>query len=133
MVTEHCMLQSAGPCERSCASCARRERQWFLEDEKGYRFPVVSDAQGRSHILNSRTLDLSVALGEVLATGVAAIRVDVRLAEHDPAKVTAHFRSVLNAARERVAGAGARGAPNDAGSARIATDPTGGHFFRGVR
>ncbi len=133
MVTEHCMLQSAGPCDRSCASCARRERRWFLEDEKGYRFPVVSDARGRSHILNSRTLDLSAALGEVLATGVAAIRVDVRLAEHDPAKVTAHFRSLLNAALEGVAGAAARGTPSDAGGLRIATDPTGGHFFRGVR
>jgi putative protease len=134
MVTEHCTLQSAGPCDRSCASCERRERRWLLEDEKGYRFPVVSDARGRSHILNSRTLDLSAALEEVLATGVAAVRVDVRPEEHDPATVTAHFRSRLDAAREGVAGpvAGSRDS-GEAADTRIAEDPTAGHFFRGVR
>ena len=57
--------------------CARRARTRWLQDRKGYRFPVVTDVTGRTHVYNSVPLDLVPRLAEVLATGVASLRVDL--------------------------------------------------------
>ena len=57
MVTEHCMLMSQGPCDENCAECPRRKSPHVLKDRKGYEFPVVTDAMGRSHLYNAVELD----------------------------------------------------------------------------
>lgn len=124
MVTEHCILQAAGECSGKCATCARRTARWILRDQKEYDFPVMSDASGRSHVYNSVTLDLSRALDEVLATGVAAVRFEMTTeSAEEAARVTAALVSVVAAVE-------AGGAPPE--NALVAP-ATSGHFFRGVR
>ncbi len=124
MVSEHCILQAAGECSTSCATCIRRRSLWWLRDQKGYEFPVRTDSAGRSHVFNAVTLDLSRALDEVLATGVAGIRLEMTTeTPAEAASVTAAMASVLRQV------AGGEVPPTEA----IAEPATSGHFFRGVR
>lgn len=124
MIAERCVLQNAGPCDRACRSCERRTHAWALRDQKGYDFPVVTDATGRSHIYNSVTLDLARSLDEVLDTGVSALRVDVTIEDlAETIRVIGAYRSTLDAVLER------KGvAPQS-----VTTPSTSGHFYRGVR
>lgn len=129
MVTEHCVLMAAGPCAERCAECARRRGVHRLRDRKGYEFPVVSDRAGRSHIYNAVELDLVPFLDELLATGIAAARIDLETATRaQAARATRRVREELVAvlSGER----GPRSGPR-AGGERSRT--TTGHFFRGVR
>lgn len=121
MVTEHCVLMSRGECNRRCESCARRTGTHFLKDRKGYRFPVVTDATGRSHVYNSVPLDLTEALPELIVAGITEFRVDVdTLGPAQAAHAIAAVRSALHAA-----GTGRIPAERAAGT-------TTGHYFRGV-
>ncbi len=124
MVSEHCILRAVGECSRTCATCVRRRSAWTLRDQKGYEFPVRTDASGRSHVFNAVTLDLGRALDEVLATGVASVRLEMTDESPDrAAEITAAFVSA-------VACVSAGGEP----PVRTLVEPaTSGHFFRGVR
>lgn len=123
MVAEQCVLMAAGACGRRCTSCARRRGWWRLRDHKGYEFPVTTDASGRSHVMNSVTLDLVRALDEIVAAGVAAVRVDLTDESADrAADVVRSIRSALTAV-----GAGA-----SAPERPLAEPSTSGHFYRGV-
>ncbi|MDO9556578.1 MAG: DUF3656 domain-containing protein [Coriobacteriia bacterium] len=124
MVAERCVLQNAGGCTRKCDSCEHRIHAWVLRDEKGYEFPVLTDITGRSHVYNAVTLDLARALGDVLATGVSAVRLDFTIedaAEH--ARIVSAYRAMLDVA---LAGGASVAEP-------IVAPATSGHFFRGVR
>jgi putative protease len=124
MVAEHCVLSSSGPCNRECPGCGRRRRSWVLRDQKGYEFPVTTDASGRSHIFNSVTLDLSRSIAELLDAGVAAVRLEVAsLSTADAVETTAGWRRLIE---EAVAGRPAPEAP-------LVQPATSGHFYRGVR
>jgi len=122
MVTEHCILMSEGPCSQRCESCPRRQGWRFLRDRKGYSFPVKTDSSGRSHVYNSVPLDLTHALPELLATGVAALRLDL---ETEPAnRAAAEVARVRQALQDTLAGRE---------PVRVERDRvTSGHFFRGV-
>lgn len=123
MVAEHCVLQATGECSHDCPRCARRRRQWDLVDRKGYRFPVATDAAGRTHVYNSVPLDLSRSLREVVSAGVAAVRLDLHLeSPAEAARLVRAYRSLMAGA---VAG---RQGPAEA----LSTPATSGHFFRGV-
>ncbi|MCI8468865.1 MAG: U32 family peptidase, partial [Eggerthellaceae bacterium] len=61
MVTEHCLLMSQGPCNEECATCPRRKSPHYLKDRKGFEFPVITDALGRSHLYNSVELDVAAS------------------------------------------------------------------------
>jgi len=121
-VTEHCVLMSEGECAQRCETCARRQGMRFLKDRKGYRFPVVTDPFGRTHVYNAVSLDASNALASLLETGLAAVRVDAETeTPHDAADLTRRTRQALQAAASgREVG-------------RAAESTTSGHFFRGVR
>jgi putative protease len=122
MVTEHCVLMAQGPCDRRCSSCVRRTGRRWLRDRKGYRFPMVTDALGRTHLYNAVRLDVTASLVEVLETGVRAVRVDLETETADDAvAITRRVRAALGAARSGVQ------------VARPEGDFTTGHFFRGVR
>lgn len=123
MVAEQCVLQAAGECSRRCASCARRTGWWRLRDQKGYEFPVTTDPSGRSHVMNSVTLDLVRALDEIVATGVAAVRVD--FSNETPARAAEVIRGVRGALTAVVSGAGAPERP-------LVEPSTSGHFYRGL-
>jgi len=124
MITEHCVLMAQGPCKRNCDTCKRREGRHTLRDQKGYEFPVVTDPTGRTHIYNSVPLDLTRALDEVVATGVARVRIDLHVDSLRFAqRIVSDMSDVL-----RTAAAG-RPVP-DAAMVEITTS---GHFFRGVK
>ncbi|TDB38866.1 MAG: U32 family peptidase [Actinobacteria bacterium] len=124
MVSEHCILQAAGECGTSCATCVRRRSLWWLRDQKGYEFPVRTDSAGRSHVFNAVTLDLSRALDEVVATGVAAVRLE--MTTETPAEAASVTAAMVSALRHVASG----GTPP---VEAIAEPATSGHFFRGVR
>lgn len=124
MVAEQCVLMAAGACGRKCTTCARRTGWWRLRDQKGYEFPVTTDPSGRSHILNSVTLDLSRALDEIIASGVAAVRLDF---SDEGARRAAEVVRAFKSAIASVASGAA--APGEA----LITPATSGHFYRGLR
>ncbi|MDO8880827.1 MAG: DUF3656 domain-containing protein [Coriobacteriia bacterium] len=123
MVAEQCVLQASGPCSRQCATCARRDRWWRLRDQKGYEFPVTTDPSGRSHIMNAVTLDLSRALDEIVAAGVASIRLD--FCDEGPTRAADVTRAFGAALRNVAEGGPPPGSP-------LVEPSTSGHFFRGV-
>ena len=122
MVTEHCVLTSEGPCSEKCESCVRRGKTRFLSDRKGYRFPVTTDAQGRTHLYNSVPLDATGALSELIEAGVAALRLDL---ETETAESAARETARLRSALDRIAAGVSVKKPEGVS--------TSGHFFRGVR
>ncbi len=122
MVLEHCVLSTTGPCKADCRRCARRQGRHVLKDRKGYRFPVVVDEQGRTHVYNAVPLDLTEASPDIVASGVSWLRLDLET-ERAP-RAAAEVRRV-RAALER----GVRGAPIPP---RNRATTTTGHFYRGV-
>lgn len=123
MVAEQCVLMAAGDCGRRCGSCARRRGWWRLRDHKGYEFPVTTDGSGRSHVMNSVTLDLVRALDEVVASGVSAVRVD--FTDESASRAAEVVRAVRSALTAVVSGAPAPDRP-------LVEPSTSGHFYRGV-
>ena len=122
MVCEHCLLMSQGPCDQQCATCPRRKSPHFLEDRKGFAFPVATDAFGRSHLYNSVPLDIVPAIPDLIAAGVTAFLVDATLMNTDE---TAQ-------AVERVARA-VKVAQRDGNTLAKLPDTTSGHLYRGVQ
>jgi putative protease len=124
MVTEHCVLMSIGPCTQVCGTCVRREGWYALRDAKGYAFPVMTDPMGRSHIHNSVVLDLTRALPEIVAAGVAAVRLDFTV-EHvqEAQRITKLVREAIAAV---VSGKHMDERP-------LVTPATAGHFYRGLK
>ena len=127
MITEACILEGLtdpnNPCAQSCVDCKRRKRHYALRDKKGYCFPVSSDPFGRSHVYNSVPLDLTGAFGELLDSGIAALRLDLENALNTQAA-----KEVARARRNLIAMAGD-------GELELPHKPetvTKGHFFRGV-
>lgn len=121
MVTEHCMLMSQGPCDENCSVCPRRKSPHVLKDRKGYEFPVITDAMGRSHLYNAVELDIAPAMPELLAAGISAYMVDATLMN---AEETAH--AVGRAIRALHV------AQNDGNAIAKMPNTTSGHLYRGV-
>lgn len=121
MVTEHCMLMSQGPCDENCAECLRRKSPHVLKDRKGYEFPVVTDAMGRSHLYNAVELDIASSMPELLAAGISSYMVDATLMN---AEETAH--AVGRAIRALHV------AQNDGNAIAKMPNTTSGHLYRGV-
>ena len=121
MVTAHCMLMSQGPCDENCAECPRRKSPHVLKDRKGYEFPVVTDAMGRSHLYNAVELDIASSMPELLAAGISSYMVDATLMN---AEETAH--AVGRAIRALHV------AQNDGNAIAKMPNTTSGHLYRGV-
>lgn len=121
MVAEHCMLMSQGPCDENCAECPRRKSPHVLKDRKGYEFPVVTDAMGRSHLYNAVELDIASSMPELLAAGISSYMVDATLMN---AEETAH--AVGRAIRALHV------AQNDGNAIAKMPNTTSGHLYRGV-
>ncbi len=121
MVTEHCLLMSEAPCSQDCTNCARRKKPHTLRDRKGYEFPVVTDALGRSHLYNSVKLDAMGALEELIDAGVSRFMIDATLLD---AEQTAQATGRLIHALKQVRSGG--------GNIDKLPNTTTGHLFRGV-
>jgi putative protease len=123
MIAEHCILQAAGPCGHECAACARRRQVWVLRDRKGYDMPVTTDADGRAHVYNAVPLDLARALPEIVAAGVAAVRLELQSSTPDEAAAaTSVWRERLDLTVQ------GRLHPDTS----IVEPSTSGHYYRGL-
>lgn len=121
MTMEHCALMSQGPCDQRCDRCLRRRKHHALRDRKGFEFPVVTDALGRSRIYNSVALDVAHAASDLWRAGVGAFMVDSTLmAPEETAQAVGRARQALDAACS-----GADPVPKRKGA-------TTGHLFRGI-
>lgn len=121
MVTEHCLLMSQGPCDERCDLCPRRKSPHYLRDRKGYEFPVVTDALGRSRLYNGVRLDVVHALPDLVRAGVSMLMVDTTLMN-----VEETAQAVGRVVRARsLANAGGNALSKEPGA-------TTGHLFRGV-
>jgi collagenase-like PrtC family protease len=86
--------------------------------------PVTTDPGGLAHIYNAVPLDLSRAIPELLAAGLAALRLDLQSSDAaEAARVTRAWRRRLDAALE--------GAPLP--DTPVTEPSTSAHFFRGLR
>lgn len=81
MTTEHCLLgancggrTAENKCSKPCLECNR----YYLQDEKGYRFPVRADEFCRNHIYNGHMLCLIEDLPRLAAAKPAVIRLDLQ-------------------------------------------------------
>ena len=81
MVAEHCALQAAGECTDELRGlCAVARRRWTLRDQKGYEFPVTTDAAGRTHILQLGPAGPDArAAASWSRTGIDALRLEFRM------------------------------------------------------
>jgi putative protease len=121
MITEHCELMAEGECDGVCGLCERRRKRHVLVDKKGYGFPVVTDASGRSHVYNSVPLDLLPFLDRI-APLVSRVVLDATLLDEGGALF--ELGELEQAVR-------ALGSPDVEPPARI-HGATTGHLFRGV-
>lgn len=122
MVSEHCTARSVlhpeGRCGRPCLKLSL-----FLEDERGFRFPLAFDQNCRMHVLNSRDLCMIDALGKLAEAGVNVVRLDCR------AKSSSYVGEVVRAYRSALDGED----PSPLKERLRKLSPlTRGHFFRGV-
>lgn len=121
MITEHCILMSQGPCSQECSACPRRKSPHFLKDRKGFEFPVVTDAFGRSRLYNSVELDVANLLPELLAAGISSFMVDTTMMNGE---------ETANAVGRAVRAL--RVAQSDGNAVAKVSGATSGHLFRGV-
>ncbi|MDR2672828.1 MAG: U32 family peptidase [Coriobacteriales bacterium] len=121
MTTAHCVLMAAGPCNQQCDTCKLRTHAYFLQDRKDYRFPLTTDALGRSHLYNARSLDLVGEIPTLMALGISEFVVDCTLLDIRQTKA-----EVERAAR------GLTLALRGAGSLPKRKGRTTGHLFRGI-
>ncbi len=88
-----------------------------LRDEKGFVFPVKTDIQGRTYIMNSRELCMLEHLPEIMDAGVSCLRIEAGM--YDAAKtrkITRTYREAINKNMEET----------------CEGKYTTGHYFRGV-
>ena len=121
MVTEHCLLMSQGPCDENCDACPRRKSPHYLKDRKGYEFPVITDALGRSHLYNAVTLDVAHAMPDIIHAGVTSLMVDTTMMNVEETTL-----AVARVVRARNV------ALSDGNTLAKTPDTTSGHLFRGV-
>lgn len=121
MTCEHCLLMSQGACNQKCSQCKRRAHAHTLLDRKGYRFPVVTDCFGRSHLYNAVRFDAAHVVDELIDAGVSAFMVDTTLmSTNEAGKATSRVVRAIEAAKRGTNVAKAEGC-------------TTGHLFRGVQ
>lgn len=121
MITEHCLLMSQGPCNQDCAKCARRKTPHHLHDRKGYDFPIVTDAMGRSHLYNGVKYDVAHLVPELMKAGASALLIDATLMNVEE---TAQAVGRVVRAREL--------AMRDGNTVSKESSATSGHLYRGV-
>ena len=93
----------------------------MLKDRKGYEFPVVTDAMGRSHLYTAVELDIASSMPELLAAGISSYMVDATLMN-----VEETHAAVSRAVRARDV------AQRDGNALAKTPGTTSGHLYRGV-
>lgn len=113
MVSAYCPFRA----DKACGSCSLEGA--FLEDEKGFRFPLKRAYGCRMKVLNSRPLDLARQMAQIITLGLDQVR--LRMTLESPEEVQ---RTI---GRFEAAIAGQPTAETNSGPS------TTGHFIRGVK
>ena len=132
MVSEYCLLGAAcgGRCltadgKNPCSQPCREKTPLFLQDEKGYRFPLREDRACRMHIFNSREHCLLEELPALRDAGVDRALLDLRLYDkRRSVQVLDLYRGVTE--DEFIFAEAKRRLPS------VMKEYTKGHLFRGV-
>ncbi|HWP97057.1 MAG TPA: DUF3656 domain-containing protein [Syntrophomonadaceae bacterium] len=130
MLSECCIMREIQGKEACGLLC--QQESLGLKDDKGYQFPVSTDAYCRLYLFNSRTLCLMENLSQILRLQPGGIRMDLRLSNaKEIDKQVSLYREALEALR--------KGRRNDLADIRqrLIRDEdqmyTRGHFLRGVQ
>lgn len=131
MQSEYCMLgRVLGGEKKNCMTpCV--SNSYYIKDNKGYEFPLETDADCRFYVFNSRTLSMMEDLARVIDLGPASIRIEARrLKGAGLARTVQIYRQAVDEYRD-----GSR--PDLRGyqeelSAISSSAFTKGHYYRGV-
>jgi putative protease len=114
MVSEHDLIGGLFP--------GRKSGDIFLKDEKGFKFPVMTDINNRTYVMNSRELCLIESVPDIIKSGVSCLRIEARTYDAKmTGEITKEYREAIDDA--------VCGRKNDK---RCAGEHTTGHYFRGV-
>lgn len=92
MTAEHCVPSAS---KKSCDVCS--SRQFYIQDQKGFRFPVEQDINCRSHVYNSKELYLLPNTGDLVNAGISSLRLLLNRYEPEVAgKITALYREAID-------------------------------------
>jgi len=92
MTAEHCVPSAS---KKSCNVCS--SRQFYIQDQKGFRFPVEQDVNCRSHVYNSKELYLLPNTGNLISTGISSLRLLLNRYEPGVAgKITSLYREAID-------------------------------------
>ncbi len=109
MVSEHDLAGSLFP--------EGKFKDALLKDEKGFAFPVKTDLQGRTYVMNSRELCMLEYVPEIMEAGVGCLRIEAGMYDMDKTReITRAYREAM----DKRMGRGCEG------------EYTTGHYFRGV-
>ncbi|NJD51730.1 MAG: U32 family peptidase [Candidatus Methanoperedens sp.] len=114
MVSEHDLTGSLFP--------GGKTGDIFLKDEKGFKFPVITDTHKRTNIMNSRELCLLGYVPDIIKAGVSCLRIEAGTYDAETTgKITKEYREAIDDA--------VCGRQNEK---RCQGEHTTGHYFRGV-
>ena len=121
MISEYCPISSfAGTGYKRGCPLVCTKRDYALQDRKGELFPIYTDPFCRTHIMNSRELDMKSYIEDLRRSGLQRLVIDGR--QRSPKwidKEMTMYRQLLE---------GTVKAPSKEGATHI----TRGHFFKGI-
>lgn len=95
MVSQTCVLYEVLENKTKCSHWCIRD-QFYIQDEKGYTFPVTGDADCRFYVFNSRTLSMLDDLPKLVSLSPGALRLELcRSSADQVGKVVSIFRKAL--------------------------------------
>jgi putative protease len=79
MVMEHCPIAAfAGSGQKKGCPGTCRQHDFYLKDRRGELFPLATDQYCRTHLLNSKDLDMVPYFSDLAESGIACIRIEGR-------------------------------------------------------
>lgn len=111
MVSEHDLVRGLFPGDAGEAC---------LKDEKGFVFPVKTDLQGRTYIMNSRELCMLEHVPDLIKAGVDCLRIEAGTYDREKTEM------ITKAYRDAIDNCGVKMKCSEIG------EYTTGHYFRGV-
>ncbi len=116
MVSEHDLI--------NCLFQKSKFKEVLMKDEKSFAFPVMTDSQKHTYIMNSRELCMLEYMPDLIKAGVDCLRIEAKTYDKaSTAKITQAYREALD---------DGKGATTRKKYCREHGEYTTGHYFRGV-
>lgn len=116
MVSEHGLVKGLFP--------RGRTGEVLLRDEKDYSFPVETDGDGRTYVMNSRELCMLEYVPVLLKAGVNCLRIEAKTYDEAKTKrITLSYRKAMDDSMKGI---------KMENRCRALGEFTTGHYFRGV-